>query len=182
LVHAIERADAPAVEEAAAALEARVRGFAKSVSQKYINPPLTTDFAILFLPTEGLLAELLRRPGLFEQLQRECQVTLAGPTTLSAMLSAFRMGLQSLAIQKRSGEVWEILSAVKTEFAQHGTVVDTLKRQLNAATNTIDKLGTRTRAMNRSLRNVESLPSSQADALLNLPKPGEEEETEEAAE
>ena len=173
LVHATERADVPAIEEAAAALEARVRSFAKSVSQKYINPPITTDFAILFLPTEGLLAELLRRPGLFDQLQRECRVTLAGPTTLSALLSAFRMGLQSLAIQKRSGEVWEILSAVKTEFAQHGAVVDTLKRQLNAATNTIDKLGTRTRAMNRSLRNVESLPGAQADAILKLPTEAE---------
>jgi DNA recombination protein RmuC len=181
LVHAAERADPHGMEEAAAALEARVKAFAKTVRDKYINQPITTDFAILFLPTESLFAELLRRPGLFEQLQRDYRVTLAGPTTLSAMLSAFQMGFQSLAIQKRSSEVWQILGAVKTEFAQHGKVVDVLKKQLNTAANTIDRLGTRTRSMNRSLRNVESLPSGQADALLNLSDP-EEEEAEDAAE
>jgi len=175
LVHAAERADTTAVEEAAAALEVRVKNFAKAISEKYVNTPTTTDFAILFLPTESLFAEVLRRPGLFEQLQRDCRVTLAGPTTLSAMLSAFQLGFQSLAIQKRSSEVRQILAAVKTEFSQHGKVVDTLKRHLNAATNTIDKLGTRTRAMNRSLRNVESLPGSQAEALLQFPDEPEEE-------
>lgn len=180
LIHASERADAAAVEEAAAALEVRVRNFAKAISEKYINTPETTDFAILFLPTESLFAEILRRPGLFERLQRDCRVTLAGPTTLSAMLSAFQLGFQSLAIQKRSSEVRQILAAVKTEFSQHGKVVDTLKRHLNAATNTIDKLGTRTRAMNRSLRNVESLPGSQAEALLQLPDEPEEEFEDEA--
>ncbi len=169
LVHATERADAAAVEDAAAALEARVKSFAKTVSDKYINPPVTTDFAILFLPTESLFAEVLRRPGVFEQLQRDCRVTLAGPTTLSAMLSAFQLGFRSLAIQKRSSEVWQVLGAVKTEFAQHGKVVDTLKKQLNAATNTIDRLGTRTRAMTRSLRNVEAVPGAQAEALLEIP-------------
>jgi DNA recombination protein RmuC len=182
LVHAAERADAIAVEVAAAALEARVKSFAKTVSDKYINPPMTTDFAILFLPTESLFAEVLRRPGLFEQLQRDCRVTLAGPTTLSAMLSAFQLGFRSLAIQKRSSEVWQILGAVKTEFAQHGRVVDTLKKQLNAATNTIDRLGTRTRAMSRSLRNVETLPGAEADALLQLPTEAEPDDAEEAVE
>lgn len=183
LVHAMERADAPAVEAAADALEARVKQFAKTVSEKYINPPLTTDFAILFLPTESLLAEVLRRPGLFDQLQRDCRVTLAGPTTLAAMLSAFQMGFRSLAIQKRSSEVWQILGAVKTEFAQHGKVVDTLKKQLNTAANTIDRLGTRTRAMNRSLRNVETLPGAQAEALLSLPaESDDDDEAGEAAE
>ena len=182
LVHAAERADAIAVEAAAAALEARVKSFAKTVSDKYINPPMTTDFAILFLPTESLFAEVLRRPGLFEQLQRDCRVTLAGPTTLSAMLSAFQLGFRSLAIQKRSSEVWQILGAVKTEFTQHGRVVDTLKKQLNAATNTIDRLGTRTRAMSRSLRNVETLPGAQADALLQLPTEAEPDDTEETTE
>jgi len=182
LVHAMERADATAVEEAAAALEGRIKSFAKTVSEKYISVPATTDFAVLFLPTESLFAEVLRRPGLFEQLQRECRVTLAGPTTLSAMLSAFQLGFQSLAIQKRSGEVRQILAAVKTEFSQHGKVVDTLKRQLGAATNTIDKLGTRTRAMNRSLRDVESLPGAQAEALLQLPNEPDNDEADEAAE
>ncbi len=182
LVHAMERADATAVEEAAAALEGRIKSFAKTVSEKYICTPVTTDFAVLFLPTESLFAEVLRRPGIFEQLQRDCRVTLAGPTTLSAMLSAFQLGFQSLAIQKRSGEVRQLLAAVKTEFSQHGKVVDTLKRQLNAATNTIDKLGTRTRAMSRSLRDVESLPGAQAEALLQLPNEPDGEETDEAAE
>jgi DNA recombination protein RmuC len=181
LVHAADRADAAAVEEAAAALEARVKSFAKAVSEKYINPPTTTDFAVLFLPTESLFAEVLRRPGLFEQLQRDCRVTLAGPTTLSAMLSAFQLGFRSLAIQKRSSEVWRILGAVKSEFAQHGRVVDTLKKQLGAATNTIDRLGTRTRAMTRSLRDVEALPGAQAEALLRLPTEAEPDDAEEAA-
>lgn len=182
LVHAAERADAAGVEDAAAALEARVKSFAKTISTKYVNPPVTTDFAILFLPTESLFAEVLRRPGLFENLQRDCRVTLAGPTTLSAMLSAFQLGFHSLAIQKRSSEVWQVLGAVKTEFAQHGKVVDTLKRQLGAAANTIDRLGTRTRAMSRSLRNVESLPGAEAEALLALPTEAEPDDTEEAAE
>ena len=182
LVHAAERADAAAVEEASAALEARVKSFAKTISSKYVNPPTTTDFAILFLPTESLCAEVLRRPGLFEQLQRDCRVTLAGPTTLSAMLSAFQLGFHSLAIQKRSSEVWQVLGAVKNEFAQHGKVVETLKKHLNAATNTIDKLGTRTRAMDRSLRTVATLPGAQAEALLQLPNEAEPDETEETAE
>jgi DNA recombination protein RmuC len=182
LVHAAERADSAAVEEAAAALEARVKSFAKTISSKYVNPPLTTDFAILFLPTESLFAEVLRHPGLFEQLQHDCRVTLAGPTTLSAMLSAFQLGFRSLAIQKRSSEVWQILGAVKSEFAQHGKVVDALKKHLVAATNTIDRLGTRTRAMTRSLRDVETLPSAQAEALLQLPTEAEIEDGEETAE
>jgi DNA recombination protein RmuC len=182
LVHAAERADAIAVEEASIALEARVKSFAKTISSKYVNPPTTTDFAILFLPTESLFAEVLRRPGLFEQLQRDCRVTLAGPTTLSAMLSAFQLGFHSLAIQKRSSEVWQVLGAVKAEFAQHGKVVDTLKKHLNAATNTIDKLGTRTRAMDRSLRTVATLPGAQAEALLQLPTEAEQDDADEAAE
>ncbi|HEX4302631.1 MAG TPA: DNA recombination protein RmuC [Rhizomicrobium sp.] len=176
LVQAIEAADPVGVEAASTALEARVKSFAKSMSEKYINPPATTDFAILFLPTESLLAEVLRRPGLFDQLQRECRVTLAGPTTLASMLNAFQMGFRSLAIQKRSSEVWQILGSVRTEFSMHGKVVDTLKRQLNAATNTIDKLGTRTRAMTRTLRDVEAVPGSAAQAALGLEGPQEDED------
>ncbi|MEJ0028009.1 MAG: DNA recombination protein RmuC [Rhizomicrobium sp.] len=182
LVLATERADVVAVEEASAALEARIKSFAKTVSEKYINPPVTTDFAILFLPTESLLAEALRRPGLFEHLQNDCRVTLAGPTTLASMLSAFQMGFRSLAIQKRSSEVWQMLGAVRTEFLSHGKVVDSLKRQLNAATNTIDKLGTRTRAMNRALRNVEAAPGPASQTLLGLDEATLESEAEDDGE
>lgn len=180
LINATERADIAAVDEASAALEMRVRSFAKSISDKYINPPVTTDFAILFLPTESLFAEVLRRPGLFEMLQHDYRVTLAGPTTLASILNAFQMGFRSLAIQKRSSEVWQVLGAVRTEFQKHGKVVENLKRQLNAATNTVDALGTRTRAMHRTLKNVEILSDADSTNLLGLNTPdaalGDEEE------
>jgi DNA recombination protein RmuC len=168
LVQAAELADAAGVEEATAALVAYVKNCAKSISEKYINPPTTTDFAILYLPTEGLFAEVLRRPGLQEQLQLEYRVTIAGPTTLAAMLNAFQMGFRSLAIQKRSSEVWKLLGAVRGEFSAHGKVVQTLRRQLGAASNTIDKLSTRTNAMNRKLRDVELLPTADGASLLGL--------------
>lgn len=168
LVAAAEASDPVAVEAAASALESRVKGFAKLIREKYICSPLTTEFAILFLPTESLYAELLRRPGLFDSLQRESHVILAGPTTLAAMLNAFQMGFRSLAIQKRSAEVWQVLGAVRTEFSKHGDVVDTLRTQLNRAVNTIDKLGTRTRVMTKALKDVDSLPEEKASALLAL--------------
>ena len=176
LLAAAECGDGAGVEAAGAALETRVRSFAKAVAEKYINPPVTTDFAVLFLPTESLFAEILRRPGFFEGLQRDYRVTLAGPTTLASMLNAFQMGFRSLAIQKRSSEVWQLLAAVRSEFAEHGKVVDTLKRQLGAASNTIDRLGTRTRVMNRKLRDVEILPSRSATTLLGLAVPEDLEE------
>ncbi|MHB1872972.1 MAG: DNA recombination protein RmuC [Steroidobacteraceae bacterium] len=179
LLAAAESGDGAGVEAAGAALETRVRSFAKAVAEKYINPPVTTDFAVLFLPTESLFAEILRRPGFFEGLQRDYRVTLAGPTTLASMLNAFQMGFRSLAIQKRSSEVWQLLAAVRSEFAEHGKVVDTLKRQLGAAANTIDRLGTRTRVMNRKLRDVEILPSRSAKTLLGLAGPESLEEEEE---
>ena len=168
LVQAADRADVEGVEIAAAALETRVRSFAKSISEKYINPPTTLDYAVLFLPTEGLFAEVLRRPGLHENLQREYRVMIAGPTTICSMLSAFQMGFRSLAIQERSSEVWKILGAVRTEFADHGKVVAKLQKQLGTASKTIDELGTRTRAMNRKLKDVETLPSDAANAVLGL--------------
>jgi DNA recombination protein RmuC len=168
LVQAAERADVEGVEDAAIALEARVKSFAKAICEKYISPPQTTDFAILYLPTESLYAEVLRRPGLQENLQREHRVTIAGPTTLAAMLNAFQMGFRSLAIQKRSSEVWQILGAVRAEFADHGKVVAKLQKQLGAASNTIEALGTRTKAMNRKLRDVETLPVAEAQAVLGL--------------
>lgn len=168
LVQAADRGDAEAVEQAAAALEARVKSFAKLISEKYVSPPITTDYGILFLPTEGLFAEVLRRPGLHERLQRDYRVMIAGPTTICSMLSAFQMGFRSIAIQERSSEVWKILGAVRTEFADHGKVVAKLQKQLGTATKTIDELGTRTRAMNRKLKDVETLPGEQAQNVLGL--------------
>ncbi len=168
LIEAAERSDVEAVAVAAAELEKRVKSFAKTISDKYINPPVTTDYAILFLPTEGLFAEVLRRPGLQEQIQRDWRVTIAGPTTLTSLLSAFQLGFRSLAIQKRSSEVWQILGAVRAEFAKHGEVVQRLKNQLDTASRTIERLGTRTNAMNRKLRDVEMLPAGNAQTLLGL--------------
>jgi len=171
LVEASERADVEGVAAAAAALELRVKACAKTIHDKYINPPVTTEYAILFLPTEGLFAEVLRRPGLLEQIQHDWRVTIAGPTTLTSLLSAFQMGFQSLALEKRSGEVRKLLSAVRTEFAKHGEVVDKLKKQLDTAARTIDQLGTRTNMMNRRLKEVDVLPAGEAQDLLGLTAP-----------
>jgi DNA recombination protein RmuC len=176
LVEASDRADVEAVAAAGLALEAQVKKCAKDISAKYINPPKTTDFAILFLPTEGLFAEMLRRPELQEQLQRDFHITIAGPTTLASLLSAFQMGFRSLALQKRSGEVWKLLSAVRTEFSNHGKVVDKLRKQLGAAANTIDDLGTRTNSMNRKLRDVDVMPQVEAQDILGLAAPDAAEE------
>jgi DNA recombination protein RmuC len=179
LVAASECGDAGGVEAAASALETRIANYAKAIREKYIQPPITTEFAILFLPTESLYGEVLRRPGLFEELQREYHVTIAGPTTLAAMLNAFQMGFRSLAIEKRSSEVWKILGAVRTEFQKHGDVVSSLRRQLNTAIGTIDKLDVRSRAMNRRLRDVEALPDAAASSMLALDQSQEEESSEE---
>ena len=168
LVEASEHGDVEALKAAGDALEKRVKSCAKTIHDKYINPPVTTDTAILFLPTEGLFAEMLRRPGLLEHVQTEYRVTIAGPTTLSSLLSAFQMGFRALALQKRSGEVWKLLSAVRTEFSNHGKAVETLKTHLHRATEAVDKLGTRTNVMNRRLREVEMLPAAEAQNLLGL--------------
>jgi DNA recombination protein RmuC len=178
IVAAAEASDASAVEAAASALETRITNYAKSIREKYIHSPTTTDFAILFLPTEGLYAEVLRRPGLSEHLQREHHVSLAGPTTLAAMLNAFQMGFRSLAIEKRSSEVWRILGAVRTEFEKHADVVGSLRKQLSTAVNTIDRLDTRTRVMNRKLRDVELLPEATAETMLELNALGDSEQDE----
>jgi DNA recombination protein RmuC len=166
LLDAQERADMPAAEAAARAIEQRLRLEARSIATKYLAPPHTTDFAILFLPTEGLYAEALRRPGLLEALQREHKVMLAGPTTLLATLNSLQMGFRTLALERRSAEVWEVLGAVKTEFAKFGDVLAATKKKLQEASNTIDRAETRTRVMTRALRSVESLPESQALRLL----------------
>jgi DNA recombination protein RmuC len=176
LLEAHERADPVAAEAAAKAIEMRLRLEAKSIREKYVAPPHTTDFAILFLPTEGLYAEALRRPGLLEALQREFKVMLAGPTTLLATLTSLQMGFRTLALEKRSAEVWEVLGAVKTEFSKFGEVLAKTKKKLDEASNTIDQAQTRTRAMTRSLKTVEALPESRVTELLpGLTLPEEDE-------
>ena len=161
-----DRADLPAMEEAAKALEARIKLEGRAIRDKYVEPPYTTDFAILFLPTEGLYAEVLRRPGLADWLQRECRVTVAGPTTLSALLNSLQMGFRTLAIEQRSSEVWQVLGAVKTEFGKFGEVLARTKSQLQSVANSIDAAETRTRQMERKLRSVEALTEPDAQRLL----------------
>jgi DNA recombination protein RmuC len=166
LLDAQSRADAIQAELCSKALEARVRLEAKSITEKYIEPPHTTDFAIMFLPTEGLYAEVLRRPGLIESLQRDFRVTLAGPTTLMAMLNSLQMGFRTLALEKRSSEVWQVLGAVKTEFGKFGDVLAKVKEQTQTVLNTLDKAQTRSNVMHRALRQVEALPEGQVSGLL----------------
>lgn len=156
---AAEAGESAAVEAAARALEMRIRASAREISDKYIHPPRTTDFAILFLPTEGLYAEAIRRPGLADDLQRLTRVVLAGPTTLTALLSSLQMGFRTLAIQERSSEVWQVLGAVKAEFGKFGPVLEKVKKKLQEATNTIEQAGIRERAIVRKLRRVETLPT-----------------------
>ena len=166
LLDAQGRADAVAAESAGKALEARIRLEARSMSEKYLEPPHTTDFAILFLPTEGLYAEVLRRPGLMEALQREHRVTLAGPTTLLAMLGALQMGFRTLALERRASEVWQVLGAVKTEFGKFGTTLANVKRQTETVLKTLDAAEVRSRAMGRALKQVEALPEVQSQQLI----------------
>jgi len=173
LQDAQENADTAAAAQASAALERRVREEARRIREKYVAPPHTVDFAILFLPTEGLFAEVLRRPGLFDALQRELHVTVAGPTTLSAILTSLKAGFRTLAIEQRSSEVWQLLGAVKTEFGKFGAVLDKVKKNLDQASNQIDATGVRTRAIERRLRGVESLGDDEAAGLLgHLPAAG----------
>jgi DNA recombination protein RmuC len=166
LIEAQERADPVAVEEASRALEARIRAEARTIAEKYVSPPHTTDFALLFLPTEGLYAEVLRRPGLTDLLQRDYRVTIAGPTTLTALLNSLQMGFRTLAIERRSSEVWQVLGAVKTEFGKFGDVLAKTKAQLETVTRSIEAAETRTRMMSRKLRDVEALPGDDARGLL----------------
>jgi DNA recombination protein RmuC len=166
LLDAHERADAAAAEAAAKGIETQLRLEAKTIREKYVGPPHTTDFAILFVPTEGLYAEALRRPGLVESMQREHKVMLAGPTTLLATLTSLQMGFRTLALEKRSAEVWEVLGAVKTEFGKFGDVLAKTKKKLEEAGNTIEAAEVRTRAMARQLRGVEALPEARTAQLL----------------
>ncbi|MBV8035214.1 DNA recombination protein RmuC [Roseateles sp.] len=168
LLDAQERGDPAAAEASAKAIESRLRLEARTIREKYIGPPHTTDFAILFVPTEGLYAEALRRPGLVEGLQREHKVMLCGPTTLLATLTSLQMGFRTLALEKRSAEVWEVLGAVKTEFGKFGDVLAKAKKKLEEAGNTLDAAEVRTRAMTRKLKGVEALPDDAAQQLLQL--------------
>ncbi len=176
LLGAQEGADIAGVEEACKAIDNRIKLEAKTIREKYIAPPHTTDFAILFLPTEGLYAEALRRPGLADFVQREYRVSIAGPTTLSALLNSLQMGFRTLAIEQRSSEVWELLSAVKTEFGRFGDVLAKTKQQLQTVTNSIGQAETRTRQMTRKLKDVEALPVPQAELLLGKPDDAAEED------
>ena len=168
LLDAQANADVAGADAAGKALEGRIRLEARSIADKYLEPPHTTDFAILFLPTEGLYAEVLRRPGLIEALQRDHRITLAGPTTLLAMLSSLQMGFRTLALEKRSSEVWQVLGAVKTEFTKFGDVLAKVKSQTQTVLNTLDSAEVRSRAMGRALKQVEALPEGQASQLLPL--------------
>jgi DNA recombination protein RmuC len=172
LQDAQDAADPVLMEAGAKALEARVRLEARAIAEKYLEPPFTTEFALLYLPFEGLYAEVLRRPGLFEQLQREWRVTVCGPTTLSAVLNSLQMGFRTLAIEKRSSEVWQVLGAVKTEFAKFGEILARTRAQLQTVANSIGDAEVRTRQMARKLKGVETLADAQVQQLLG---PAEEE-------
>ncbi|HSN32371.1 MAG TPA: DNA recombination protein RmuC [Ideonella sp.] len=166
LLEAQEQADRAGAEAAGRAIEARLRQEARTIREKYVAPPHTTDFGIMFVPTEGLYAEALRRPGLVESLQREHKVMLAGPTTLLATLSSLQMGFRTLALEQRSTEVWEVLGAVKTEFEKFGQVLAKTKKKLDEASGSIDMAQTRSNVMARRLKSVEALPAERARALL----------------
>jgi DNA recombination protein RmuC len=174
LLDAQDRADPAAADIAARALEVRIRTEAKSIADSYLCPPQTTDFAILFLPIESLYAEVLRRPGLMDSLQRDYRVTLAGPTTLLAMLNSLHMGFRTLALEQQASEVWKVLGAVKTEFERYGNWVEKIREQVRKASDTLDTAHTRTNQMRRALKVVEALPEEQAQALL--PPAGESSE------
>ncbi len=173
LVEAAEHGDAAAVEICSRQLESRIRACARDIRDKYIAPPLTTDFAIMYLPTESLYAEALRRPGLVETLQREYRVAVAGPTTLAALLNSLQMGFQTLAIQRRSSEVWDLLGAVKREFSKYSDVLARVQKKLQEAANTVDQGLIRTRAIEKTLRDVAELPAAAETAQLSLDDLGE---------
>jgi DNA recombination protein RmuC len=179
LLAAQENADLVATEEAMKNLETQLRKSAKEICAKYINPPRTTDFAFMFLPTEGLYAEAIRRVGLAEQVQRECKVVFAGPTTLWALLNSLQMGFRTLAIQKRSSEVWHLLAAVKTEFGKFGGLLEGVKKKLEQASNQIDDVARKSRTIERRLNRVEELPSNPTPLLPDfLPNEPEEDDDE----
>lgn len=169
LVEAADQGDVQGVKDSVKALETAIRLAAKDIRDKYIQPPHTTDFAIMFLPTEGLYAEVLRIPGMMESLQQDFRVIPTGPTTFSALVNSLRVGFQTLAIEQRSSEVWIVLGAVKTEFAKFAAILDKVKKNLDSASSTLENTGIRTRAMERTLRKVQEVPGEEAARLLELP-------------
>lgn len=171
LILAVEAGDALAVEAAGRQLERRIRDEAKKIATKYICPPTTTDFAVLFVPTEGLFAEILRRPGLRESIREQHRVTILGPTTLGAFLSSLRMGFRTLAIREKSAEIWQVLGAVKTEFRTYGELMTKVEKKLQEGQNVIHQIGIRSRAIHRKLREVEELPMDKAAPILELDAP-----------
>lgn len=168
LVEAQEQGDTEAVEAASKQLEARIKGCAADICGKYLNPPKTTDFGILFLPTEGLFAEVIRRPGLADVLQRTHRVVIAGPTTLWSILTSLQMGFRTLAVEKRSSEVWNLLAAVKTEFGKYGEVLTKVQKKLQEASNTVDQVAVRSRAIGKKLKTIEEIPATDAQKILSL--------------
>jgi DNA recombination protein RmuC len=176
LIAAQDLGDVAAVEEAMKNLETQLKRSAKEICQKYINPPRTTDFALMFLPTEGLYAEAIRRIGLVEQVQRDCRVIFAGPTTLAALLNSLQMGFRTLAIQKRSSEVWNLLASVKTEFGKFGEALASVKDKLDQAARHVDHVAVRSRAISKKLRDVEELPSNPQPMLKDLLENSENDE------
>ncbi len=157
-----ENGDSSLAEQSIKSLEARIKAEARRIKEKYLDPPGTTDFAIMFLPVEGLYAEVLRRPGLCDDLQREYRIVVTGPTTLAALLNSLQMGFRTLAIEKRSSEVWQLLGAVKSEFGKFGDVLAKTRKKLQEASNTIDAAEVRTRAIERKLRGVQQVPETEA--------------------
>ena len=166
LLDAQEQGNSTKAEEAAKAMELKVKSFARDIRDKYISPPETTDFGIMFLPTEGLYAEILRRPGLCDYLQRQYRIVIAGPTTLVALLNSLQMGFKTLAIEKRSSEVWNLLGAVKTEFGKFGDILDKTRKKLQEASNTIEDAARKSRSIGRKLKNVQELSAEDSAALL----------------
>lgn len=166
LMTAYDIADISEIEAGTKALKNKIELFAKEINKKYIDPPNTTDFGIMFLPFEGLFAEVLRIPGLFESIQRTYKITITGPTTISAFLSSLQMGFRSLAVEKRTSEIWELLGTVKSEFGKFGDVLEKTKQKLDAASKEIDSAGVRSRAIERQLRDVQELPAGTAKKLL----------------
>ncbi len=166
LIEAQEKADPELVEESAKSLEKFIKAEAKKINEKYIDPPNTTDFGIMFLPVESLYSEVLRRPGLFEQLQREFRITVTGPTTLAALLNSLQMGFRTLAIEKRSSEVWTVLGTVKTEFGKFGDILDKTQKKLQEASNTIETAARKSRTIERKLKNVQEMPVEKSVEIL----------------
>jgi DNA recombination protein RmuC len=174
LVVAQEKGDVATIDAALKSLETELKRGAKDICAKYINPPKTTDFALMFLPTEGLFAEAIRRVGLVEQVQRDCRVVFAGPTTLAALLNSLQMGFRTLAIQKRSSEVWNLLAGVKTEFGKFGEALSGVRDKLDQAARKMEDVDVRSRALTKKLRDVEELPSNPQPLLRELLSPEDE--------